>query len=108
MAAAGIAESFGAKIGGIHLEGPFISHEKKGAHDPKYIIKATKEKIKELKDISKGRLNRITYAPEVNGNELIDYMTKELDMVVLIGHSNANVNQAYEAVRHGATACTHL
>ena len=101
------AQTVNSKIAGLHLEGPFISFEKKGAHDPKFIIKATKEKLDELSKYSNKKLIRLVMAPELNSPEIIQYAT-DLGFVIAIGHSNGTCHDVYGAIKSGATAATHL
>lgn len=95
----------GAQVLGAHLEGPFINENYKGAQNEKFIINSKYEFIKEYKDVIKV----ITYAPEKD----IDFdFTREIkrctDIVLSIGHSNANYEQAKEAINLGVTNITHL
>ncbi|MCC0648669.1 N-acetylglucosamine-6-phosphate deacetylase [Clostridioides sp. ZZV15-6598] len=95
----------GAQVLGAHLEGPFINENYKGAQNEKFIINSKYEFIKEYKDIIKV----ITYAPEKD----IDFdFTREIkrctDIVLSIGHSNANYEQAKEAINLGVTNITHM
>lgn len=95
----------GAQVLGVHLEGPFINKNYKGAQNEKFIINSKYEFIKEYKDVIKV----ITYAPEKD----IDFdFTREIkrctDIVLSIGHSNANYDQAKEAINLGVTNVTHM
>ena len=95
----------GAQVLGAHLEGPFINENYKGAQNEKFIINSKYEFIKEYKDVRKV----ITYAPE----KVIDFdFTREIkrctDIVLSIGHSNANYDQAKEAINLGVTNVTHM
>lgn len=101
------AKTILSKIGGLHLEGPFISVVKKGAHTPEYIIKASKSNIKELYKASNGKLIQVVIAPEENNLEIIKFATK-LGIVVAIGHTNATAKETHDAISNGASAITHL
>ena len=101
------AKSINSKIAGIHLEGPFISFDKKGAHNPEFIIEATKEKLDELYKFSNKKLIRLVMAPEVNSKEIMQYAI-DLGFVVSIGHSNGKAQDVYDSIKLGATATTHL
>lgn len=95
----------GAQVLGAHLEGPFINENYKGAQNEKFIINSKYEFIKAYKDVIKV----ITYAPEKD----IDFdFTREIkrctDIVLSIGHSNANYEQAKEAINLGVTNITHM
>lgn len=93
---------------GIHLEGPFISKEKRGTHPADQIIPPSKEFLNDLLDASDERIEILTVAPEVEGAiEFIRY-ARTLDLKVGIGHSNATFEEAERAIQAGATHATHL
>jgi len=96
----------GAKILGVHLEGPFINPTKYGAQNPKYIQKPNFELIEKYIDIVK----LITLAPEVKGaKEFIEFLQKEYPHIILsIGHSNATYEQSLESFSWGVSHATHL
>ncbi|SFV59812.1 N-acetylglucosamine-6-phosphate deacetylase [hydrothermal vent metagenome] len=96
----------GAKIGGIHLEGPFINPSKCGAQDPFYIQEPNFEWIEPYLPYVK----MITIAPEVDGaREFIERVHKESSHVVLsVGHSSANYKEAKDSFKWGVSHATHL
>jgi N-acetylglucosamine-6-phosphate deacetylase len=95
-----------AKILGIHLEGPFISKTKRGVHPEKWIIDANLEIAKQI--VSLGNIRLVTIAPETTGaNEVIKFLVKN-DVIVSIGHTNCNYEQAKMAFDAGAKSVTHL
>ncbi|CAA6818882.1 MAG: N-acetylglucosamine-6-phosphate deacetylase (EC [uncultured Sulfurovum sp.] len=96
----------GAKILGVHLEGPFINVAKKGAQNDKYVQKPNMELILPFMDIVK----MITLAPEVDGaREFIEYLSKEYPHVLLsVGHSNASYEECKESFSWGVSHATHL
>ncbi|XP_020668777.3 N-acetylglucosamine-6-phosphate deacetylase [Pogona vitticeps] len=100
----------GAGILGVHLEGPFISKEKRGAHPEHCLRTFEKGAFQELL-ATYGCLDSVcivTLAPEMKrSSEVIQELTKR-GICVSLGHSVANLSQAEEAVRHGATFITHL
>lgn len=94
----------GAKIQGVHMEGPFISKRYKGAQNEKYIIKPDYEFIKPYLDI----LKIITFAPEEDkNNEFIEKMKEHKDIRLSIGHTNATFEQALDAIDNGVTYIAH-
>ncbi|WKX02555.1 N-acetylglucosamine-6-phosphate deacetylase [Candidatus Mycoplasma mahonii] len=97
----------GSKILGIHLEGPYISHEKKGAHDPQYIIKPKYGDITKLQKKANGLIKKITFAPEVTPNNVVREMVS-LGISPSIGHTNASYDHVINAINLGANSCTHL
>ena len=94
---------------GIHVEGPYISPtEARGAHPPPHIIPASVEDFRRRQDAAEGRILLLTLAPEVPGAlALIEHLV-HAGVRVAIGHSNASPAQIRDAVRAGATLCTHL
>ncbi|KAJ2950579.1 hypothetical protein O0L34_g8827 [Tuta absoluta] len=99
----------GATVLGVHLEGPFISLAKKGAHTEEYI----QSPVKGLESITEtyGSLENVlivTLAPELQGaNEAIKGLTAK-GIKVALGHSSASLAQSEEAVKSGANLITHL
>lgn len=97
-------------VGGIHLEGPFISPEEgaKGAHNLKYIKTPDWELFTKFQNAAGGRIKIVTLAPEWEGSyEFIEKCRKQ-NIIVSIGHSLANPQQIQQAVKAGAGMSTHL
>jgi len=98
----------GASIGGVHLEGPFISEDAIGAQNPNYVIRPTLDSFKEMVGDHTDLIKSITMAPEVDGAlELIPYLRKN-DINVSMGHTVATYDQAMEGIRAGVNHSTHL
>lgn len=94
----------GAQILGCHLEGPFINELFKGAQDGTYIIPPNYDLIEKYKDIIK----IITLAPEKEGSmKFIKYCVNN-NIIVSIGHTNANYEIAMAAIENGAKHITHI
>lgn len=92
---------------GINMEGPFLSVEKKGAHDPQYIIDASQEKVDELNRLARGHFLIVDIAPERPG--AIEFIRKNSrDYVISVAHTTADYDRAMEAFAAGATEVTHL
>jgi len=99
------ADFDGSEILGCHAEGPFINPQRKGAQAADNIIPPNAKMVLAHQDIIK----IITVAPEMPGGiDFIKTLTKESDIVVSIGHTNASYEQAIEAIRAGASHVTHL
>lgn len=97
----------GAEILGVHLEGPFISTEYKGAQREDAIQEVSIELFNEFYKASGESIKEVTIAPEQqNANALITYLTS-IGIVSSIGHSNATGNEALDALKHGASCFTH-
>lgn len=91
---------------GLHIEGPWINPEKKGAHLAKYIHEPTLEEVRELIEESDGVIRMITLAPEMVAPEIIDLL-QENEIIVSAGHTNATFRQGKEAFTKISNA-THL
>lgn len=97
----------GAKIGGIFLEGPFFAKKFKGAQNEKYFVKPEIEWLKKWKELAGELPIKIAVAPEIEGaTEFIQEATK-LGVIVALGHSDANYEQAKKAVESGAKIFVH-
>lgn len=96
----------GAKIQGIHVEGPFINPVYKGAQNDKYIIAPDYKLIQDHTDIIK----LMTVAPEVDG--MMDFVklvkSKHPSIKFSIGHSAATYEEAVESYSNGVDSTTHL
>lgn len=97
----------GKGIYGLHLEGPWIHVEKRGAHIAEYIHAPELEEVKALLQYGKGVIKIITLAPEVCSDEVIQYIKSE-GIIISAGHSNATYSQATAAFDNGITTATHL
>ena len=91
---------------GVHIEGPFISEARKGAHDPAKFRDLDDRGVQLLASLGVGR-TLVTLAPEVTGAETIRRLTRA-GVVVSAGHTDATFEQMQEAFRHGVTGLTHL
>ena len=91
---------------GLHVEGPWISKEKRGAHNADWIFSPTIEQAKELLEYGKDVIKIITVAPEVVSEEIID-LIHSYNIVVSAGHTNATYEQATKSFNKIKTA-THL
>lgn len=96
----------GHGILGLHVEGPWISKEKRGAHNAEWIFSPTIDQAKELLEYGKDVIKMITVAPEAVSNEIIDLIHSN-NIVVSAGHSNATYVQATQSFNTIKTA-THL
>lgn len=100
-------ESDGAQCVGVHLEGPFVSYEKRGAQNAAYLQKPDIEELKKLNDACGGMVRMITIAPEEDENLKF---TREASRIctVSLGHSVADYEQAMAAFEAGASHVTHM
>lgn len=92
---------------GIHLEGPFISHAKRGVHPPPCIQPPSIPLFERMQQAARGHIRLMTVAPEVPGAlDLIEYATRKGTHVSL-GHSDATAKQTRAAIAAGANSATH-
>ncbi len=96
----------GSAILGCHAEGPFISEQKKGAQDPKYILKPDAQFVKEYADI----IRIITLAPETDGEDFTEIrkIRRDTDVVVSMGHTSSDYETAMKSTQVGVRHATHL
>lgn len=93
---------------GIHLEGPFLSKDKKGAQPKKYIIRPNLDFMIKLNEISQGKIRMVSLAPEIDGSdEIISYLESK-KISVAMAHTNAKYIEVQKALNEGATIATHL
>lgn len=97
----------GKGVLGLHLEGPFMNVEKKGAHLEHYIVKPTTEYIDALLAEGEGIIKMMTLAPECCDPALIKRL-QEAGILVSAGHSNADYATARKFFNDGITTATHL
>lgn len=102
-----IGHEEGAKIAGIHLEGPYLNVAQKGMQNPKFLRHPDLAEMAEIFAAADGLIKMVTIAPELPGGlELIQYL-KEQDVVISIAHSAATYEEAQQAFKEGATHITH-
>lgn len=96
-----------ARVLGINMEGPFISMEKKGAQNPKYVQNSDVDLFRRLNAVCDGKIKLVTLAPETDGaNTFIKELASEVS--ISVGHSTANYDIANDAFKNGANHVTHL
>jgi N-acetylglucosamine-6-phosphate deacetylase len=100
---------------GIHLEGPFLSHAKRGVHSPDLLQPPSIELFDRFQAAARGHIKLVTIAPEPNAIpsrpsaaalDLIRHATS-LGVRVSVGHSNATAAETLDAIDAGATSATH-
>jgi len=92
---------------GIHLEGPFISHAKRGVHPPENLVSPSKELFGKYWEASAGTIRMMTIAPELAGAPETIAEAKKVGVHSSIGHSNATYAQAVQGIMAGADHATH-
>lgn len=89
-------ENGGQGVPGLHIEGPWINKEKKGAHLEDLIHSPEMDEVKKLLDYGKGVIKLITLAPEVCNEEVIELISS-YGIVISAGHSNMTFSEANHA-----------
>ncbi|MHA5066725.1 N-acetylglucosamine-6-phosphate deacetylase [Cetobacterium somerae] len=92
---------------GLHIEGPYISLQKKGIHNPKFIRKADEAMIDKMIEAGKENVRIVTLAPENTDKKIISKLNAA-GIHVAVGHSNASYEQVKEKEDFGITLATHL
>ncbi|BAZ27433.1 N-acetyl-glucosamine-6-phosphate deacetylase [Kalymmatonema gypsitolerans NIES-4073] len=96
-----------AKILGVHLEGPFLNPQKRGAHPAEYLLPLTLEEVKRVLGDYAHIVKVMTLAPELDPTgEVMTYL-RSLGITVSLGHSQATAAEAERAFKRGATMVTH-
>jgi len=92
---------------GIHLEGPFLSHKRRGVHPPEYLVEPTLEIFDRFWQAARGHVRMMTIAPELPGALEVIAEAARRKVCVSIGHSDADLETARAAVQAGARHATH-
>ena len=92
---------------GIHLEGPFLSHKRRGVHPPENLLEPTLEIFDRLWQAARGHVRVMTIAPELPGALEVISEAARRKVCVSIGHSDAALEAACAGVRAGARHATH-
>ena len=92
---------------GIHLEGPFLSHKRRGVHPPEYLVAPTVPVFDRLWQAARGHVRMMTIAPEIPGAMEVIAEAARRHVCVSIGHSDAEMPVARDAVNAGARHATH-
>ena len=98
----------GARILGMHLEGPFISPERLGVQSPDAISPVDLEYMKEIIALGQGNIINMTVAPELKGMRELALMCVDQGIILQSGHSNATYQQMVEAMQARIMHVTHL
>ncbi|HTM63605.1 MAG TPA: N-acetylglucosamine-6-phosphate deacetylase [Gammaproteobacteria bacterium] len=98
----------GAAIIGVHLEGPFISPEKIGAQNSKFVMPPDFELFKKWQKVSGDHIRIVTLAPELENAIPLIRSLRASDVIAAIGHTNATYDQTMEAINAGGNYATHL
>src|SRR5918995_2553239 len=106
IAAAASGTPSGAEVLGVHLEGPFINLEKRGAHAAAHVLRPDTELLAHLLDL--GPVRMVTLAPELEGAGDLVALASNRGAVVSAGHSDVAFEPAYGALDGRVVGVTHL
>lgn len=98
---------YGARPLGIHIEGPFLSPHKKGAHPANLLLTPSVELFDRMWQAAEGTIRLMTIAPELPGAEEVIAHATGLGVRVSMGHSDADSDAAKRGVQAGAVSATH-
>jgi N-acetylglucosamine-6-phosphate deacetylase len=98
----------GARVLGVHVEGPFIATARRGAHNPAWITDPTSAAVAELLAAAEGLVRLVTLAPELPGALDAIGQLSAAGVLVSVGHSDAVASQVADAAAAGARMVTHL
>ncbi len=98
----------GERLAGIHLEGPWLSHARRGAHSPDLLRAPAPAEVETLLEAGSGAVRMVTLAPELPG--ALDSVARlvEAGVTVAIGHTDASADEVRRAIDAGASVVTHL
>lgn len=102
-----LSQKAGARILGVHLEGPFLNYQKRGAHPAEFLLPLTLEEVKRVLGNYAHIVKIITIAPELDPTGEVIPFLRSLGITVSLGHSIATAAQAQQAFELGATMVTH-
>ncbi|MFD0400582.1 N-acetylglucosamine-6-phosphate deacetylase [Kitasatospora sp. NPDC127121] len=95
-------------LAGIHFEGPFISHNRCGAHRPDLLRDPDPALVRKLVDAARGHAKMVTLAPELPGGLDSVRMLADLGVIAAVGHTDSDYATTLEAIDAGASVATHL
>ena len=95
-------------VAGIHLEGPWLSQARCGAHDPELMRDPDPAEIGAVLAAGGDAIRMVTLAPELAGCDAAIQQFLDAGVVVAVGHTNATYEQTQHAIALGATVGTHL
>ncbi|WP_438449041.1 N-acetylglucosamine-6-phosphate deacetylase [Gorillibacterium sp. sgz5001074] len=97
----------GAKLAGLHLEGPYLNPKRKGMQNEKFLRHPDLLEMERILLEADGLIRMVTIAPELPGGlELVTYL-KQKGIIVSIAHSDATYEEAKDAFKAGASHITH-
>lgn len=102
-----IGHEVGAKIAGLHLEGPYLNPKRKGMQNEKFLRHPDMEEMKAIFAEAGDLIKMVTIAPELPGGMELISILKEKGIIIAIAHSDATYEEAKQAFTAGASHVTH-
>lgn len=96
-----------AQILGVHLEGPFLHPDKRGAHPLQHLLPLNLDTLKKLLEGYTDIIKIVTLAPELDPMGATIQYLRDRQIIVSVAHSTANVAQMQSAIAQGVTMVTH-
>ncbi|MFG3117216.1 N-acetylglucosamine-6-phosphate deacetylase [Streptomyces sp. NPDC048197] len=96
------------ELAGIHFEGPFISPQRCGAHQPGLLRDPDPSDVRKLLDAAHGTAAMMTVAPELPGGLASVRLLSDAGVIAAVGHTDSSYEAARQAIDAGATVATHL
>lgn len=98
----------GAEILGLHLEGPWLSFERRGAHPTQWVRDPQEAEVRRILEQTRDVVRAVTLSPEVPGAVWLAQTLSRAGILPIIGHSNASYEQAIRVIDAGARHVTHM
>jgi N-acetylglucosamine-6-phosphate deacetylase len=95
-------------LAGVHLEGPYLSRARCGAHPPDLLRAPHVDEVKRLLDAGRGTVRMVTLAPELPGAAEVIRLLAATGVIAAIGHTDATYARTRTAIAGGASVATHL
>jgi len=93
---------------GIHLEGPFISHARRGVHPTEHLLEPSVDMFDRFWQASEGAIRMMTIAPELSAAQEVIGYASGLGVRASMGHSDATYDETFAAIAAGASHATHV
>ncbi|MCF7875909.1 N-acetylglucosamine-6-phosphate deacetylase [Candidatus Bipolaricaulota bacterium] len=107
-AVSSLARTNAPNLFGVHVEGPFLSYEKRGTHNPAHLKKPTRENFRRIISGAERSVKLFTFAPELDGTEDLLNWIEANNSVPSIGHSDADYDTINSFLDRGVSSFTHL
>ena len=101
-------DELAAAVLGVHLEGPFISVDKRGAQSDRHVKAPDPALIKHWQTMADGAIKMVTLAPELTNAESLIKTLREANVIAACGHTNATYAETMAAIDAGVRYATHL